>query len=82
MSNNLGRFRSNSEKEYFKLRSKLLKKSNSEFIANNPFLFVTRQEISDMLVRVKLFEKIKNISGYIIECGSNNGMEWLVNRPL
>ena len=73
MSNNLGRFRSNNEKEYFKLRSKLLKKSNSEFIANNPFLFVTRQEISDMLVRVKLFEKIKNIAGYIIECGSNNG---------
>lgn len=73
MSNYLGRFRSANEKTYFLKRKKILKNISSDFVADNPFLFSTRQEISDTVARFKLFEQILDISGYIVECGSNNG---------
>jgi hypothetical protein len=73
MSNNLGRFRSGKEKEYFLRRKKILKSVSSNFVADNPFLFSTRQEVSDSIARFKLFDQILDISGYIVECGSNNG---------
>ena len=73
MSNYLGRFQSQTEKLYFEKRKKALSEQNSEFIANNPYLFATRQEIGDTLARVELFKKIVNVPGYIVECGSNTG---------
>ena len=66
MSNNLGRFRSANEKTYFLKRKKILKNISSDFVADNPFLFSTRQEISDTVARFKLFEQILDISGYIV----------------
>ena len=73
MSNHLGRFQSKDEKSYFEKRKNLLKKQDTEFIADNPYLFATRQETGDTLARVELFQKICDIPGYIVECGSNNG---------
>ena len=73
MSNSLGRFRSTNEKVYFSKREKILKNISSDFVADNPFLFSTRQEVSDTIARFKLFEQVLDISGYIVECGSNNG---------
>jgi hypothetical protein len=73
MSNYLGRFQSQTEKLYFEKRKKALSEQNSEFIANNPYLFATRQEIGDTLARFELFKKIVNVPGYIVECGSNTG---------
>lgn len=73
MSNYLGRFQSKAEKSYFENRKIVLKEQNPEFVANNPFLFTTRQEMGDTLARVELFKKICDIPGYIIECGSNTG---------
>lgn len=73
MSNNLGRFQSKQEKLYFEKRKKALKLQDPEFLANNPYLFATRQEIGDTLARIELFKKIFDIPGYIVECGSNTG---------
>ncbi len=44
-----------------------------ELIAENPFLFSTRQGVSDSLARIELFMKLVNIPGYIVECGVNTG---------
>ena len=71
MSNSLGRFRSTNEKYIFQKRK--MKNISSDFVADNPFLFSTRQEVSDTIARFKLFEQVLDISGYIVECGSNNG---------
>ena len=73
MSNQLGRFQSQDEKSYFEKRKNILKKQNAEFVADNPYLFATRQETGDTLARVELFQKICDIPGYIVECGSNTG---------
>jgi len=73
MSNYLGRFQSKDEKKYFAKRKKILNSQSPEFVANNPYLFTTRQEICDTLARIELFKKIGDIPGYIVECGSNTG---------
>ena len=73
MSNNLGRFQSKAEKLYYEKRKNALSGIDLEFVANNPFLFATRQEISDTLARVELYKLISDIPGYIVECGSNTG---------
>ena len=69
----LGRYRSKEEKEFYLKRKDVLKNLDSQFIADNPFLFSHRIIISDMLARIMLFKKILNISGSIIECGVANG---------
>lgn len=73
MSNRLGRFQSQEEESYFEKRKNILKKQDAEFVADNPYLFTTRQETGDTLARVELFQKICDIPGYIVECGSNTG---------
>ena len=73
MSNRLGRFQSQEEESYFEKRKNILKKQDAEFVADNPYLFSTRQETGDTLARVELFQKICDIPGYIVECGSNTG---------
>ncbi|SVD43480.1 uncharacterized protein METZ01_LOCUS396334 [marine metagenome] len=73
MSNRLGRFQSQDEESYFEKRKNILKKQDAEFVADNPYLFATRQETGDTLARVELFQKICDIPGYIVECGSNTG---------
>ena len=69
----LGRYRSKEEKQFFIERENVLSSLNSEFVANNPFLFSHRAIISDMLARTKLYNKIINVSGAVIECGVANG---------
>ena len=73
MSNQLRRFQSQEENSYFEKRKNILKKQDAEFFADNPYLFATRQETGDTLARVELFQKICDIPGYIVECGSNTG---------
>ena len=73
MSNQLRRFQSQDEEYYFEKRKNILKKQNAEFVADNPYLFATRQETGDTLARVELFQIICDIPGYILECGSNTG---------
>ena len=75
MGNYLRRYTSEKEESFFKERSNLLNSSliSPELIAENPFLFATRQGVSDSLARIELFMKLVNIPGYIVECGVNTG---------
>ena len=63
--NNLTEF----EKSYSVEKSKLLKNLTAEEISKNPFVYVDRQLVSTILTRIKIFEKIINVQGSIIECG-------------
>lgn len=60
MSNRLGRFTSQPERAFFAKRHRALVDPavNSELAADNPFLFMTRQEASDMLARLRLFDLV------------------------
>ena len=69
----LGRYRSKEEKQFYLKRKDILSNLDSQFIADNPFLFSHRIIISDMLARTMLFKKILNVSGSIVECGVANG---------
>lgn len=75
MGNYLRRYTSDKEENFFEERLNFLSSSaiSPELIAENPFLFSTRQGVSDSLARIELFLKIINIPGYIVECGVNTG---------
>lgn len=80
MSNRLGRFHSEAERDFFAKRSRALADPavTTELVADNPFLFMTRQEASDMLARLRLFDLVSNVPGYIVECGVNRGNHTLL----
>ena len=69
----LGRYKSKSEKKYSKQKKIILNKLNSKFINDNPFLFASRQLVTEMVTRIKIFEKILDVQGDIIECGTFQG---------
>lgn len=74
----LGRFITSQEKDYFSRRDDFVNSVNHIDIANNPFLFATRQSVTDFLVRVELFNQIKGLSGHIVECGVNRGNSYML----
>lgn len=76
--NQLGRYKTVLEKEYFAERKQFVESVNCIDVANNPFLFSSRQSVSDILVRVELFQRIKNLSGHLIECGVNRGNSFML----
>ena len=69
----LGRYKSKSEKKYSKQKKIILNKLNSKFINDNPFLFASRQLVTEIVTRIKIFEKILDVQGDIIECGTFQG---------
>jgi hypothetical protein len=50
---------------------KILYSQNIQFkdIIESPILYASRQTITKILTRIKLFEKILNVQGSIVECG-------------
>ena len=69
----LGRYKSKPEKKYLKQKKIILNKLSSKFINNNPFLFASRQLVTEIVTRIKIFEKILDVQGDIIECGTFQG---------
>lgn len=69
----LGRFMNEIEREYFKNREEVVSKMKRRLLVDNPFLFASRFSVNDMLIRVELFKKIRNVSGAIVECGVAQG---------
>ena len=61
------------EQAYYKNRTKLLKDVTSKEVADSPFVYARRQNITSALVRVDLFRKILDIQGSIVECGVHKG---------
>lgn len=76
--NQLGRYTTPLEKEHGVKREKFIESVNKIDIANNPFLFSSRQSVTDFLVRVELFHRIKGLSGHIVECGVNRGNSFML----
>ena len=76
--NQLGRYHTPLEKEYFAKRKKFIESTDCSDIANNPFLFSSRQSVTDLLLRVELFDRIKELSGHIVECGVNRGNSFML----
>ena len=65
----MGRYLDDNERRYFEARKDFVSRTNSAFVADNPFVFASRIQITHMLARVELFKKILPISGAVIECG-------------
>jgi hypothetical protein len=70
---NLGRFRSELEASYYAERDALLEQADRKMLADAPFVFATRQVVSEMAVRFELFRQIREVSGAIVECGVAHG---------
>ena len=61
------------DQKYLKQKKIILNKLSSKFINNNPFLFGSRQLVTEIVTRIKIFEKILDVQGDIIECGTFQG---------
>ena len=61
--------RSTSENNYLNKKQKLFDNVSAEQVSKNPFVYMDRQLVTTALTRIKLFEKILEVQGSIIECG-------------
>jgi len=68
-----GRRRTPQEERYYKDRSQLIAECSSEYVADAPFLFANRIQITSMLSRIELFKMIMDVPGAIVECGVYKG---------
>jgi len=75
IKNNLSNKRnlSDLEIEYYNTRNKIINECNPDYIADAPFLFSDRIQVTQMLSRVELFKMALDIPGAIIECGVHRG---------
>jgi hypothetical protein len=70
---NLGRFRSDIEKEFYAERQAYAETLDHKTLIDAPFLFATRQAVSEMAVRYELYQMVREVSGAIVECGVARG---------
>lgn len=70
---NLGRYRTEVEARYHAEREAYLQAMDRKALADAPFLFATRQAVSEMAVRFELFRRVHEVSGAIVECGVARG---------
>jgi hypothetical protein len=75
---NLGRFRNNDETAYYADRQAYAQTISQQTLIDAPFLFSTRQAVSEMAVRYELFQMIREVSGSIVECGVARGNNLLL----
>jgi hypothetical protein len=61
------------EKIFYEQRDELLKKVDSKYVADAPFLFSHRVALGGILTRVELFKMMLHKPGAIIECGVYRG---------
>src|ERR1700733_152920 len=77
-----GRRRTPQEQQYYEERSKLIAECSSEYIADAPFLFANRIQITSMLSRIELFKMVMDIPGAIVECGVFKGNSLMLHLQL
>ena len=58
-----------SESKQLNKKKRMLSKITGKQIATNPFVYMDRQLVTTALTRIKLFEKILEVQGSIVECG-------------
>jgi hypothetical protein len=70
------------EQAYHQMRSDLITCCRPEYIADAPFLFADRIQITSMLSRIELFKMVMDIPGAIIECGVYKGNSLMLHLQL
>jgi hypothetical protein len=74
----LGRYQTGSEKDYLNQRAKIVEATPRATLADAPLLFATRQTVTEMVLRLHLFEMIRDVSGAVVECGVAQGNNLLL----
>lgn len=64
---------SSQEEEYSNRRNELLDETSPRDVANAPFVYSTRQNLTTALTRIDLFRKVLDVQGAIVECGVYKG---------
>jgi hypothetical protein len=70
------------EAEYNDKRANLLKRVDSQYVADAPFVFANRIAVTAALSRIELFKMVQDIPGAIIECGVYKGNSLMLYMQL
>ncbi|MFJ3484418.1 TylF/MycF/NovP-related O-methyltransferase [Pseudomonas sp. NPDC090202] len=70
------------EAEYAEKRANLLKRVDSQYVADAPFVFANRIAVTAALSRIELFKMVQDIPGAIIECGVYKGNSLMLYMQL
>jgi len=71
-----------SEAEYNEKRADVLKRVDSQYVADAPFVFANRIAVTAALSRIELFKMVQDIPGAIIECGVYKGNSLMLYMQL
>jgi hypothetical protein len=61
------------EERYYAERARLVRTCSPEYLADAPFLFANRIQVTQTLSRIDLFRMAMEIPGAIVECGVHRG---------
>ena len=70
------------EAEYNEKRADVLKRVDSQYVADAPFVFANRIAVTAALSRIELFKMVQDIPGAIIECGVYKGNSLMLYMQL
>ncbi|MFS2159065.1 TylF/MycF/NovP-related O-methyltransferase [Pseudomonas sp. Pseusp122] len=70
------------EAEYNEKRANVLKRVDSQYVADAPFVFANRIAVTAALSRIELFKMVQDIPGAIIECGVYKGNSLMLYMQL
>ena len=76
------RRRTGPEAEYNEKRADVLKRVDSQYVADAPFVFANRIAVTAALSRIELFKMVQDIPGAIIECGVYKGNSLMLYMQL
>jgi hypothetical protein len=77
--------RTGTETSYFEERQNYLadnKRFHAQEYVDQPFVFCSRQALTSSLFRIKLYEKILEVHGAIVECGVHRGNNFMLFNQL
>ena len=66
-------FESLPEKIYGEQRSIALSLIDAKLVAESPMVYLDRRLVTLLLTRIKMFEKVIDVQGSIVECGVHRG---------
>ena len=67
---------------YNEVRNKILKRVDSSYVAEAPFVFANRITVTAALSRIELFKMVQDVPGAIIECGVYKGNSLMLYMQL
>ncbi len=61
------------ERIWAEKRDALLEQTSGRTVSESPFVYMDRRLVAQTIAKIKLFEKIREIQGSVIECGVHRG---------